>query len=428
MRLNKIDSKDVQALSAYLESREAGVDQQMNAKVLDIIEQVRTRKDDALLEYTEKFDHVKLDSLIMSEEEIEAVMSKVDASLIADLKEAAENIACYHEKQLQEGYEIQKEDGVYLGQRVIPLERVGVYVPGGRAAYPSTVLMNVIPAKIAGVKEIVMVTPPSADGSVDPVIAAAAHIAGVTRICKVGGAQAVAALAYGTQSIPRVDKIVGPGNAYVACAKRLVYGKVDIDMIAGPSEILVIADKGADPEYVAADMISQAEHDPMASSILITDDETLVEKVEEALQRQSDALPRQEIIAQSLTRYGTVMVCDTMEECIEKANAIAPEHLELMVQDARSWLPLVRNAGSVFLGYYTCESIGDYFGGCNHVLPTNGTARFASALSCDSFIKKSSYLHYTKEALQRDGGKIMNIAHHESLDGHANAVKVRMKP
>ncbi len=428
MRLNKIDSKDVQALSAYLESREAGVDQQMNAKVLDIIEQVRTRKDDALLEYTEKFDHVKLDSLIMSEEEIEAVMSKVDASLIADLKEAAENIACYHEKQLQEGYEIQKEDGVYLGQRVIPLERVGVYVPGGRAAYPSTVLMNVIPAKIAGVKEIVMVTPPSADGSVDPVIAAAAHIAGVTRICKVGGAQAVAALAYGTQSIPRVDKIVGPGNAYVACAKRLVYGKVDIDMIAGPSEILVIADKGADPEYVAADMISQAEHDPMASSILITDDETLVEKVEEALQRQSDALPRQEIISQSLSNYGTVMVCDTIEECIEKANAIAPEHLELMVQDARSWLPLVRNAGSVFLGYYTCESIGDYFGGCNHVLPTNGTARFASALSCDSFIKKSSYLHYTKEALQRDGGKIMNIAHHESLDGHANAVKVRMKP
>ena len=428
MRLNKIDSKDVQALSAYLESREAGVDQQMNAKVLDIIEQVRTRKDDALLEYTEKFDHVKLDSLIMSEEEIEAVMSKVDASLIADLKEAAENIACYHEKQLQEGYEIQKEDGVYLGQRVIPLERVGVYVPGGRAAYPSTVLMNVIPAKIAGVKEIVMVTPPSADGSVDSVIAAAAHIAGVTRICKVGGAQAVAALAYGTQSIPRVDKIVGPGNAYVACAKRLVYGKVDIDMIAGPSEILVIADKGADPEYVAADMISQAEHDPMASSILITDDETLVEKVEEALQRQSDALPRQEIIAQSLSNYGTVMVCDTIEECIEKANAIAPEHLELMVQDARSWLPLVRNAGSVFLGYYTCESIGDYFGGCNHVLPTNGTARFASALSCDSFIKKSSYLHYSKEALQRDGGKIMNIAHHESLDGHANAGKVRMKP
>ncbi len=428
MRLNKIDSKDVQALSAYLESREAGVDQQMNAKVLDIIEQVRIRKDDALLEYTEKFDHVKLDSLIMSEEEIEAVMSKVDASLIADLKEAAENIACYHEKQLQEGYEIQKEDGVYLGQRVIPLERVGVYVPGGRAAYPSTVLMNVIPAKIAGVKEIVMVTPPSADGSVDPVIAAAAHIAGVTRICKVGGAQAVAALAYGTQSIPRVDKIVGPGNAYVACAKRLVYGKVDIDMIAGPSEILVIADKDADPEYVAADMISQAEHDPMASSILITDDETLVEKVEEALQRQSDALPRQEIISQSLSNYGTVMVCDTIEECIEKANAVAPEHLELMVQDARSWLPLVRNAGSVFLGYYTCESIGDYFGGCNHVLPTNGTARFASALSCDSFIKKSSYLHYSKEALQRDGGKIMNIAHHESLDGHANAVKVRMKP
>ena len=428
MKLNRIDNQDVKALSAYLESREAGVDQRMNAQVLDIIEQVCTRKDEALLAYTEKFDQVKLDSLVMSEAEIEAAMAGVDAALIADLKEAAANIACYHEKQLQEGYEIQKEEGVYLGQRVIPLERVGVYVPGGRAAYPSTVLMNVIPAKIAGVKEIVMVTPPSKDGSVNPVIAAAAHIAGVTRICKVGGAQAIAALAYGTQSIPRVDKIVGPGNAYVACAKRLVYGKVDIDMIAGPSEILVIADKDADPEYVAADMISQAEHDPMASSILLTDDETLVAKVEAALQRQSDALPRQEIIAQSLSNYGTVMVCDTIEECIEKANAIAPEHLELMVQDARSWLPLVRNAGSVFLGYYTCESIGDYFGGCNHVLPTNGTARFASALSCDSFIKKSSYLHYSKEALQRDGGKIMNIAHHESLDGHANAVKVRMKP
>lgn len=428
MKLNRIDNQDVKALSAYLESREAGVDQRMNAKVLDIIEQVRTRKDEALLAYTEKFDQVKLDSLVMSEAEIEAAMAGIDAALIADLKEAAANIACYHEKQLQEGYEIQKEEGVYLGQRVIPLERVGVYVPGGRAAYPSTVLMNVIPAKIAGVKEIVMVTPPSKDGGVNPVIAAAAHIAGVTRICKVGGAQAIAALAYGTQNIPRVDKIVGPGNAYVACAKRLVYGKVDIDMIAGPSEILVIADKDADPEYVAADMISQAEHDPMASSILLTDDETLVAKVEAALQRQSDALPRQEIIAQSLSNYGTVMVCGTIEECIEKANAVAPEHLELMVQDARKWLPLVRNAGSVFLGYYTCESIGDYFGGCNHVLPTNGTARFASALSCDSFIKKSSYLHYTKEALQRDGAKIMNIAHHESLDGHANAVKVRMKP
>ena len=428
MKLNRIDNQDVKALSAYLESREAGVDQRMNAQVLDIIEQVCTRKDEALLAYTEKFDQVKLDSLVMSEAEIEAAMAGVDAALIADLKEAAANIACYHEKQLQEGYEIQKEEGVYLGQRVIPLERVGVYVPGGRAAYPSTVLMNVIPAKIAGVKEIVMVTPPSKYGSVNPVIAAAAHIAGVTRICKVGGAQAIAALAYGTQSIPRVDKIVGPGNAYVACAKRLVYGKVDIDMIAGPSEILVIADKDADPEYVAADMISQAEHDPMASSILLTDDETLVAKVEAALQRQSDALPRQEIIAQSLSNYGTVMVCGTIEECIEKANAVAPEHLELMVQDPRKWLPLVRNAGSVFLGYYTCESIGEYFGGCNHVLPTNGTARYSSALSCDSFIKKSSYLHYTKEALQRDGAKIMNIAHHESLDGHANAVKVRMKP
>ena len=321
---------------------------------------------------------------------------------------------------------MEKEDGVYLGQRVLPLARVGVYVPGGRAAYPSTVLMNVLPAKIAGVKEIIMVTPPDREGTIPPAIAAAAKVAGVTAIYKVGGAQAIAALAYGTATIPQVDKIVGPGNAYVACAKRLVFGRVDIDMVAGPSEILVIADRNADPKAAAADLISQAEHDPLACSILLTTEEAFAEQVQEELKIQSVHLPRRAIIEQSLANYGTLMVCRDLDQCIAIANQVAPEHLELMIADADERLPQVRNAGSVFLGYTTCESIGDYFGGTNHVLPTNGTARFASPLSCDDFIKRSSYLHYSAAALRRDGEKIMNIARHEGLDGHANAVKVRL--
>ena len=427
MRLNKIDSKDVQALSAYLESREAGVDQQMNAKVLDIIEQVRTRKDDALLEYTEKFDHVKLDSLIMSEEEIEAVMSKVDASLIADLKEAAENIACYHEKQLQEGYEIQKEDGVYLGQRVIPLERVGVYVPGGRAAYPSTVLMNVIPAKIAGVKEIVMVTPPSADGSVDPVIAAAAHIAGVTRICKVGGAQAIAALAYGTESIPKVDKIVGPGNIYVALAKKAVYGNVSIDSIAGPSEILVLADETANPRFVAADLLSQAEHDELASAILITTSQELAEKVSEEVDGFLKVLSRSDIISKSLDNFGYILVTDSHQEAIDTVDAIAPEHLEIVTKNPFEDMMKVHNAGAIFLGENSSEPLGDYFAGPNHILPTNGTAKFFSPLSVDDFVKKSSIIYYSREALSEIHEDIESFAKSESLTAHANSIAVRFE-
>lgn len=425
--LKKIDRKDIKMLSDYLESRDGESSKDIMIQVEAIIDNVRKYKDDALYAYSEKFDGVKLDSLVMSKNEMEEVVKKVDPLFIENMKEAASNIAFYHKKQLQNGYELQKENGVYLGQRVIPLEKVGVYVPGGRASYPSSVLMNVIPAKIAGVDEIIMVTPPSKDGSVNPYIVAAAMIAGVNKIYKVGGAQAIAALAYGTQSIPKVDKIVGPGNAYVAMAKRLVFGKVDIDMIAGPSEILVIADENANPSYVAADLISQAEHDPMASSILLTTNEDLALKVMDELKVQSSTLPKKEIIESSFNAYGMYMVCESIEECLEVSNKIAPEHLELMIENAKEYLPLVRNAGSVFLGYYTCESIGDYFGGTNHVLPTNGTARFSSALSCDSFIKKSSYLFYSKEALLNDGEKIINIAQRENLDGHANAVKVRMK-
>lgn len=425
--LKAIDSNNIAALQAYLESREEEVDPQIVAQVSAILKEVKTNKDEALYAYSKTFDNVELDSIRMSEEEMNEAYAKVEEEFLVALQEAKENITYYHKAQLKDGYELQKDNGVYLGQRVLPLERVGVYVPGGRAAYPSSVLMNVIPASIAGVKEIVMVTPPNKEGSVNPYIVAAAKVAGVDTIYKVGGAQAVAALAYGTQTIPKVDKIVGPGNVYVATAKKLVYGRVDIDMIAGPSEILVIADENANPEYVAADLISQAEHDPMASSILVSTSEKLVKEVNEALCKQADVLPKTDIIKESFQKYGTSIVCESIEACIAISNKVAPEHLELMVENAKAYLPLVQNAGSVFLGYYTCESIGDYFGGTNHVLPTNGTARFYSPLSTTSFLKTSSYLYYSKEALLKDGEKIITIAHNENLDGHANAVKVRLE-
>lgn len=424
--LRKINKEDVNSLSSYLESRDCAESMDIMVQVQNIIQDVRLNKDEALYKYTALFDQVTLSSLVMNKEEMAKCMASVDQNFIEYMQEAKDNIVQFHMQQLQKGYEIQKEDGVYLGQRVIPLEKVGVYVPGGRASYPSSVLMNVLPAKIAGVKEIVMVTPPNKEGSVDPYIVAAAQIAGVDTIYKIGGAQAVAALSYGTQTIPKVDKIVGPGNAYVAMAKRLVFGKVDIDMIAGPSEILVIADENANPKFVAADLISQAEHDPMASSILLTTSPALANEVMEELKKQSARLAKKDIIETSFKNYGIYMVCDCIEDCINIANTIAPEHLELMVENAKAYLPLVKNAGSVFLGYYSCESIGDYFGGTNHVLPTNGTARFSSALSCDAFIKKSSYLYYSKQALLKDGEKIIHIANHEKLDGHANAVKVRL--
>lgn len=424
--LKPINANNVKELQTYIENREEEVDPNIVVQVSEIIKQVKEKKDEALYAYSEQFDGVNLTEILMSEEEIQSIYETVEPQFIEDLIEAKNNIIFYHEAQLKQGYELQKDNGVYLGQRVLPLERVGVYVPGGRAAYPSSVLMNVIPASIAGVKEIVMVTPPNKEGSVNPYIVAAAKIAGVDKIYKVGGAQAIAALAYGTQSIPKVDKIVGPGNVYVATAKKLVYGKVDIDMIAGPSEILVIADASANPTYVAADLISQAEHDPLASSILLSTSESLITQVNEQLKLQSDVLSKKEIIIESFKNYGTSMACESIEECIDISNKIAPEHLELMVENAKTYLPLVYNAGSVFLGYYSCESIGDYFGGTNHVLPTNGTARFYSPLSTTSFLKTSSYLYYSKEALMKDGRKIINIATNEGLDGHANAVKVRL--
>lgn len=411
----------------WIRSRVSDTDTSVEASVQAIIQEVKSKKDEALYAYTKQFDHVELTSLKVTSEEIENACRLVDPTFLKNMEEAKQNIIYYHEAQKKDGFELMKDDGVYLGQRIIPLQRVGVYVPGGRAAYPSSVLMNVLPARIAGVEEIIMVTPPTKDGGIDPYIAAAAYIAGVDQVFKVGGAQAVAALAYGTDCIPRVDKIVGPGNIFVATAKKQVYGQVDIDMIAGPSEILVIADEDADPTFIAADLISQAEHDPMASSILLTPCKALAEQVILEADRQANALPKAEIIQASFERFGAVMVLDSIEECISISNDIAPEHLELMVKEPKQYLTQVRNAGSVFLGYYTCESIGDYFGGTNHVLPTSGTARFYSALNVDNFVKKSSYLYWSEEALQKDGEKIINIAQHEQLDGHANAVKVRLK-
>ncbi|MCI9291870.1 MAG: histidinol dehydrogenase [Erysipelotrichaceae bacterium] len=425
--LKQFDKKDRHQIQKWIQKRSDTQHPDVTKAVLNILESVKTDGDQALINYTKQFDHVFLTSLEVTSDEINAAYAQVDKAFIDDMEQAKENIIFFHEAQKKQGFELQKENGVYLGQRILPLQRVGVYVPGGRAAYPSSVLMNVLPARIAGVEEIIMVTPPNKDGSIDPYIAAAAKIAGVDRIFKVGGAQAIAALAYGSTSIPKVDKIVGPGNIYVATAKQLVYGKVDIDMIAGPSEILVIADEDANPSFVAADLISQAEHDPMASSILLTPSSSLAKQVIKEVQKQADELPKKEIIYASFQNFGAIMILETIEECIQISNEIAPEHLELMVKDAKQYLHQIQNAGSVFLGYYTCESIGDYFGGTNHVLPTSGTARFYSALNVDNFVKKSSYLYWSEDALKKDGEKIIHIANQEKLQGHANAVKVRLK-
>lgn len=425
--LKPISKDNRNEFSQYLDSRAYELSPDMLVKTSTIIDQVRKEGDKALKELTAKFDGIELDTLKVSAEELEAQAAKVDPFFRQALENAAENIRYFHQAQRQNGYHLEKEDGIYLGQRVIPLDAVGVYVPGGRAQYPSSVLMNVIPAKIAGVRRIVMVTPPSKEGSINPNIAAAAQVAGVDEIYTIGGAQAVAALAYGTESIAPVDKIVGPGNAFVAAAKKLVFGKVDIDMIAGPSEILVIADEKANPAHVAADLLSQAEHDPMASSILISTDAGLIDQVNEELRLQTDRLPKKAIVEESLKNYGTSIVADSVEEAIEIGNEIAPEHLELQLENAKEMLPLVKNAGSVFLGYTTCESIGDYFGGTNHVLPTSGTARFSSALSVDAYIKKSSYLFYPEEALRKYGEQIIDMAPQEDLEAHANAVRIRLK-
>lgn len=424
--LQEINKSNTKEFMDYLNSRNQEISNEILVAASNIIREVRENGDEACKEYTKKFDGIDIAQFRVSEEEIEEAISKCDPFFCESMNRAKDNIVYFHQAQKQNGYMLQKEKGIYLGQRVLPLSSVGIYVPGGRAQYPSSVLMNAIPAHVAGVKRIVMVTPPSKTGEIHPNIAYAAKIAGVTEIYKIGGAQAIAALAYGTESIPSVDKIVGPGNIFVAAAKKLVFGKVDIDMIAGPSEILVIADEKGNPTYLAADLLSQAEHDPMASAVLLTTSKELLEQVNQELRIQTDKLPKKAIVEESLKNYGKAIVCDSIEECIDIANFIAPEHLELMVEDPMKYLGLVLNAGSVFMGYYTCESIGDYFGGTNHVLPTSGTARFSSALGVDSFIKKSSFLHYTKEAIDAYGQYIVSMAQEEELQAHANAAKVRM--
>ena len=394
--------------------------------VASIIAEVRAGGDKALRDCTERFDGVKLDSLSVSREEIDEAYKTVGPAFLAVLQEAAENIRAFHKKQVREGFRIgDAEDGKVTGQKITPIERVGLYVPGGTAAYPSTVLMDAIPAKIAGCKTIVMVTPPAKDGKVNPAILAAADVAGVDRIFKVGGAQAVAALAYGTESVPKVDKIVGPGNAFVAEAKKQVFGVVSIDMIAGPSEILVVADATCNPVFVAADLLSQAEHDKNASAVLVTDSMALAEAVRDELERQIPALPRKDIARASIDKNGKIIVAEDLLQAIEVSNEIAPEHLELSVENPFDYLDAVKNAGSVFLGKYCPEALGDYFAGPNHTLPTGGTARFSSPLSVDDFVKKTQYVYYTEDALAKVSDKIARFAGKEGLDAHARSVTVR---
>ena len=393
--------------------------------VTDIINNVKQNGDKALYEYCEKFDKAQLSSLEVSAEEIEEAFQLVEPKFIEILEKAAENIRTFHEKQVRNSFIISEKDGVITGQKVTPIEKVGLYVPGGTAAYPSTVLMDSIPAKIAGCEEICITTPPSADGKVNPVILAAAKIAGVDRIFKIGGAQAVAALAYGTETVPKVDKIVGPGNAFVAEAKRQVFGLVSIDMIAGPSEILVIADGKSDARFVAADLLSQAEHDKMASAVLVTDSEELAQKVSDELERQLALLPREEIARTSIDNNGKIIIADNLKDVIDVANEIAPEHLELCVDNPFDYLDKIKNAGSIFMGRYCPESLGDYFAGPNHTLPTSGTARFSSPLSVDDFVKKSQYTYYTKEALAKVADDVAFFAEKEGLSAHARSATIR---
>ena len=394
--------------------------------VRDIIDNVKENGDKALYQYCEKFDKAKLSSLEVSKEEIDEAFATVEPQFIEILKQAAENIRNFHKQQVRQSF-ILNGDGYVTGQKITPIEKVGLYVPGGTAAYPSTVLMDSIPAKIAGCEEICITTPPSSDGKVNPAILAAAKIAGVDRIFKIGGAQAVAALAYGTETVPKVDKIVGPGNAFVAEAKRQVFGLVSIDMIAGPSEILVIADGKSNPKFVAADLLSQAEHDKMASAVLVTDSEELAEKVSAELERQIPLLPRAEIARISIDNNGKIIVADNLFDVIDVANEIAPEHLELSVDNPFDYLDKIKNAGSIFMGRYCPEALGDYFAGPNHTLPTSGTARFSSPLSVDDFVKKSQYTYYTKETLKKSAESVAFFAEKEGLSAHARSVTVRFE-
>lgn len=404
---------------------------EQNETVKEIVEAIRKEGDNALLRYTASFDKVTLtpEQLRVTDEEIQGAYARVEPEFLTALRQAAKNITAFHEKQKRGTWMDVAPDGTMLGMVLRPLKRVGLYVPGGKAAYPSSVLMNVLPAKVAGVPEIVLVTPPSTGGreGIDPYILVAAAEAGVTEMYRVGGAQAVAALAYGTASIPAVDKICGPGNIYVALAKRAVFGAVDIDSIAGPSEIVVLADDSADPRFIAADMLSQAEHDEMASAVLVTPSQGLADAVAAELERQVATLPRVDIARRSLEQYGAILIVDSLDEGLAVVNKLAPEHLEVMTEDPLDLLGRIETAGAIFLGPYSSEPVGDYFAGPNHILPTNGTARFSSPLNVDDFLKKSSLIRYSKEALRRDASGIATLARHEGLEGHARAVEIRFE-
>ena len=395
--------------------------------VAEIIKNVRENGDKALFEYCEKFDKAQLSSLAVTKEEIDEALSLVEPEFLEILEKAAKNIRKVHSRQVRNSFIINDEDGIVIGQKIIPVDRAGLYVPGGTAAYPSTVLMDAIPAKIAGCREVVMVTPPTKDGKVNPVILAAAHVAGIDRIFKVGGAPAIAALAYGTQSIPKVDKIVGPGNAFVAEAKKQVFGIVSIDMIAGPSEILIVADGKSNPAYVAADLLSQAEHDKMASAVLVTDSAELAKNVSTELEKQIPLLERREIARESIDVNGKIIVADTLDAAIEIANEIAPEHLELCVDNPFDKLDSIRHAGSIFMGRNCPEALGDYFAGPNHTLPTSGTSKFSSPLSVDDFIKKTQYTYYTKDALKKVAFDVAAFAKKEGLTAHAKSAVIRVE-
>jgi histidinol dehydrogenase len=416
----------VSEMKSLERSVEQNTEQQRRA-VLEILQTVKLEGDKALLNYTEKFDGVSLNSLEVTKEEIDEAVASLDQEMIDIISEAAANIREYHEKQKRQSWFFTREDGTMLGQKVNPLDSVGVYVPGGTAAYPSSVLMGVIPAAVAGVKEIVLVSPPGKDGKPPAAVLAAASIAGVKRMFKIGGAQAIGALAYGTETVPKIDKIVGPGNIYVALAKREVFGVCDIDMIAGPSEIAVLADETANARYIAADLLSQAEHDPRSAAFLVTTSKDLAEKVAAEVESQLKDLPRKDIASQAIKDYGAIYVVDSLTEGAEVINRIAPEHLEIMTKDPMSLLGKIKHAGAIFLGEYSSEPVGDYFAGSNHVLPTNGTARFSSPLNVDDFTKKSSVIRYSEQAIKENGHKISAFARLEGLEAHARAIDYRLE-
>lgn len=425
MKITKANGKTEYAIVENLKKRSGETDPKIVEIVTSILNGVKEGGDAAVREYTSRFDGSVPKKTVIEKEELQQYLDVVEEDFINAITRAKDNIQRFHQRQAQQSWLTTEENGVIMGQRIRGLNRVGIYVPGGTAAYPSSVLMNAVPAKIAGVKEILMVTPPGAEGNPNPYIMAAAAIAGVDKVFLCGGAQAVAALAYGTEKIPKVDKIVGPGNIFVATAKRFLYGVVDIDMVAGPSEILIVADKTAKPSFLAADLMSQAEHDKMASAILLTTSETIARATVKEIERQIKFLERQEIIERSLEDYGEIIVCETMEQAIKFANELAPEHLEMCVEEPLKYIGMIDNAGSVFLGNWSPEPLGDYFAGPNHVLPTSGTARFFSPLSVDSFIKKSSFIYYTQPELEKAKDDIITLAETEGLTAHANSIKVR---